>query len=122
VTRPLDVISDAVANMFSQYSTISFEAAEPSLARCSLGLRTDKRAAALLASAAPSGSPDFACGAEARNVGRASRAEPVRAAAEFRRSGAGPNGTAAARRSAAARGSPVAYGAKACNAGPAFGS
>jgi hypothetical protein len=69
---------------------------------------------------APSGSPDFACGAEARNAGRPSRAEPVRAAAEFRRSGAGPNGTAA-RRAAAARGSPVAYGAKARNAGP-FGS
>ena len=44
----IDVISDAVANMFSQYSTISFEAADPSLAPWSLGLRTDKRAAALL--------------------------------------------------------------------------
>jgi hypothetical protein len=45
-------------------------------------------------------------------------AEPLRAAVESRRSRAGPNGTADARRAAAARGSPVAYGAKARNAGP----
>jgi hypothetical protein len=75
--------------------------------------------------AAPS--PGFACGAEARDAGRASRAEassrraePVHAAAESRRSSAGPNRTAEASR-AAASGSPgIACGATARNAGPAF--
>jgi len=75
--------------------------------------------------AAASGSPSFACGAEARNAGRTSRAEagsrrraePVRASAESHRSGTGPNGTAESRR-AAASGSPgFAYGSEARNAG-----
>ena len=44
------------------------------------------------------------CSGGSPNAGRTSRAEAGSAAAEFRRSGAGPNGTAKARRSAAASG------------------
>jgi hypothetical protein len=61
-------------------------------------------------------------GSGAAEAGHADRrrAEPVRAAADSRRSAAGPNGTAESRR-AAASGSP-GFGAEARNAGRAFGS
>jgi hypothetical protein len=74
-------------------------------------------------SAVASGSSSFACGAEARNAGRTSRAQAGSAAAEFRRSG-GPNWhRQGPRRSSTASGSSgFACGAEARNAGPAFGS